>query len=77
MADYTPRSLQIRLSFQAAHGALTRIYIICQWLPDSRKRLRRLQELSVLTRLIPRDTLLTVCYGFGELVPLLIVTDTQ
>jgi hypothetical protein len=36
-----------------------------------------LQELSVLTRLIPRDTLPTACYGFGELVPLLIVTDTQ
>ena len=57
--------------------AIARIYIICRWLPDSCKHLRRLQELSVLTRLAPQATLLTVVYGFGERVPLLIVTDTQ
>lgn len=75
MADY--EAIGCKANHGGLQGGMASICIIRQCLPDSCKPLRRLQELSVLTRLLPQATLLTVCYGFGERVPHLMVTDTQ
>jgi len=53
------------------------IQLIHKHLYDSCNGLQQLQELSVLTWFGPQARLLTVVYGFGQRVPLLMVTDTS